>query len=53
LGEQEDDDDFRPPEQEPQDIEIADEDDADLEGDSVLGKHPLEEDDEDGSPSKR
>ena len=49
---QEDDDDFRPPDQEPQDIEIAEEDDADLEGaDSVLGKHPLEDDDE--GPSKR
>ena len=51
---QEDDDEFKPPDAEPQDLEIADEDDADLEGaDSVLGKHPLEDDDEGPSSSKR
>jgi len=53
--EQEDDADFRPPDQEPNDLEIADEDDADLEGgDSVLGKRgALEDDDEEEGSSKR
>lgn len=50
---QDDDDDFKPPDEEPRDLEIADEDDGDLEAaDSVLGKHPLD-DDEDEGPSKR
>lgn len=44
---QEDDDEFKPPDAEPQDLEIADEDDADLEGaDSVLGKRPLDDDED-------
>ena len=45
--EEDDDGDFAPPDQEPQDLEIAEEDDADLEAaGSMLGKRPLEDGDE-------
>lgn len=45
--EEDDDGDFAPPDQEPQDLEIAEEDDADLgAAGSMLGKRPLEDGDE-------
>eukprot|EP00960_Hanusia_phi_P032645 749976-Hanusia_phi.AAC.2 len=51
--EDEEDDDFQPPAEEPEDLEIEEEEDADLGEQTVLGKHEREGIDDDDEPNKK